>query len=149
LFPEAKILPILVEPSPKAVEVGKAVARTVQGCGANVVYVGSTDLTHYGPNYGFVPEGKGEQGIRWAKQVNDRRLIEVIRQMRAEAVIGEVAENHNACGAGAVAATMAACQAHGAKQGALLSHVSSFEVGRDVLGHASNDAVGYAGIVFG
>lgn len=149
LFPQARILPILVEPSPKAIEIGQAVARTAIASQANVVYVGSTDLTHYGPNYGFVPEGLGQQGLSWAKQVNDRRLIEIILRMRTDAVIHEVAEHRNACGAGAIAATMAACQLHGARQGVLLTHVSSSEVAREVLGQASTDAVGYAGIVFG
>lgn len=149
VFPEAKILPVLVEPSCKAVEIGQTVARTAQAAGVDVVYLGSSDLTHYGPHYGFMPKGAGQEGLAWAKQVNDRRLIDVIRQMRADAVVQEVAEHSNACGAGAIAATMAACQAHGARQGVLLAHVSSAEVAREAFGQASTDAVGYAGIVFG
>ena len=43
LFPQAKILPILVKPSSRAVEVGQAVARTVQISGASAIYIGSTD----------------------------------------------------------------------------------------------------------
>lgn len=149
LFPEAKILPILVEPSPRAIEVGQAVARTVAACQAKVVYLASSDLTHYGPRYGFVPEGLGQEALAWAKQVNDMRLIKVIRQMRVEAICAEIAEHHNACGAGAIAATMAACRAQGASRGVLLAHVSSYEVAGDILGGRDTDSVGYAGIVFG
>lgn len=149
LFPKAKILPILVEPSGRAAEVGQAVARTALSSGASVVYVGSTDLTHYGPLYGFAPKGVGRAGLEWAKEVNDLRLIEVIRRMREDQVIGEVAEHRNACGSGAIAATMAACRLHGARQGILLSHVSSYEIAQVLTGQPGTDAVGYAGIVFG
>lgn len=149
LFPQAKILPILVEPSSRAVEVGQAVARTVAASGGSVVYVGSTDLTHYGPAYGFLPEGLGERGLAWAKDVNDQRLIELMRRMKAEEIVREVSEHRNACGGGAIAATLAACQLAGARQGVLLAHVSSQEVARAVLNRVSDDAVGYAGMVFG
>lgn len=149
LFPQARILPILVDPSSRAVEVGQAVARTVQISGADVAYVGSTDLTHYGPNYGFLPEGEGEPGLHWAKDVNDRRLIELMRLLKAEDVVREVAEHRNACGAGAIAATLAACRLAGAQKGVLLSHVSSHEVALSLQQNASQDAVGYAGLVFG
>jgi AmmeMemoRadiSam system protein B len=149
LFDQARILPILVEPSGRAAEVGQAVARAVQAGGANVLYVGSTDLTHYGPGYGFLPEGAGPEGLTWAKDVNDRRLIELMRQLRAEDVVREASEHHNACGAGAIAATLAACRSAGARNGVLLSHVSSNEVARSLGQGAGQDAVGYAGMVFG
>lgn len=149
LFPDARILPILVEPSPRAAEVGQAIARTVHVSGANVVYVGSTDLTHYGPAYAFQPEGPGEQGLAWARDVNDRRLIELMRLMKADDIVREVAEHRNACGAGALAATLAACKMAGADRGVLLAHVSSYEVARSLRQGPGDDAVGYAGMVFG
>jgi AmmeMemoRadiSam system protein B len=114
-----------------------------------VAYIGSTDLTHYGPNYGFLPEGIGQQGLAWAKDVNDRRLIELMRLMKAEEIVREASEHRNACGSGAIAATLAACKLAGAQQGVLLDHVSSQEVARSMQYPASDDAVGYAGMVFG
>ncbi len=146
LWPEAKILPILVEPSRGAPGIGEAVARAA---GAEVVYVGSTDLTHYGPSYGFAPEGGGQRGLAWAKDVNDRRIVELMRSMKAELIVDEVIENRNACGPGAVAATIAACRAAGATRGVLLAHVNSDEVARSAGAPGGADAVGYAGIVFG
>jgi AmmeMemoRadiSam system protein B len=149
LFGQARILPILVEPSRHAVEVGQAVARTVQASDANVIYIGSTDLTHYGPSYGFLPKGAGPEGLAWAKDVNDRRVIELMQRLRAEEVVRETAEHHNACGGGAIAATLAACRSAGAQKGVLLSHVNSQEVARSLWQDAGQDAVGYVGMVFG
>ncbi len=148
-FPRARILPILVEPSTRAPEIGRAVARAVQLSGGSAVYLGSTDLTHYGPNYGFLPEGASDRGLAWAKDVNDRRLIELMRLMKADQVVPEAAEHHNACGSGAIAATLAACSLAGASHGLLLAHVTSHEVARSMHMPTGYDAVGYAGIVFG
>jgi AmmeMemoRadiSam system protein B len=62
-----------------------------------------------------------------------------------EEVVLEAAEHHNACGPGAIAATMAAVERLGATTAALLTHTTS----REVLGDRSfGGAVGYAGIVY-
>jgi len=149
LFPNARLVAIMVQPVPEAVEVGRAVASTIKAYDADAVVVGSTDLTHYGPRYGFAPKGVGEAGVRWAKEVNDRRILDLILAMDAEAIVPEAAEHMNACGAGAAAATVAACRELGATRGYLLSHVSSYEVARRLWGESSTDAVGYAAVVFG
>ncbi|HNQ23750.1 MAG TPA: AmmeMemoRadiSam system protein B [Phycisphaerae bacterium] len=148
LFPETKIVPIVVPSVQVAHEVGDAVARTVNAYQYDVVIVGTTDLTHYGPNYGFVPHGIGRDGNRWAKQENDRRFLEVVSELRAEDVVAEARTSHNACGGGAVAATLAAVRALGATRGVLLSHTTSSEVLGAKTGAVQQDSVGYAGVVF-
>ncbi|MDI7275717.1 MAG: AmmeMemoRadiSam system protein B, partial [Anaerolineae bacterium] len=55
LFPEAAIVPLMVPPTDDAPAVGEAVARAVQRSGARAYILGSSDLTHYGPRYGFAP----------------------------------------------------------------------------------------------
>lgn len=77
LFPKAKILPILVPPVATPVDLGEALATRVPTSRPNTVYIGSTDLTHYGPRYGFTPMGSGPEGLRWATVVNDRRFIDL------------------------------------------------------------------------
>ena len=149
VWPDAKILPIIVTPGPQAVEVGRAVARAIDAYKTDAVVLGSTDLTHYGSNYGFAPQGTGPDALGWAKDVNDRRLIDLILEMKPEAIVPEVAANHNACGAGAIAATLAACQQLGATQAVLLEHTTSYEVARRFANESASMSVGYAGIVFG
>ncbi|HUW83710.1 MAG TPA: AmmeMemoRadiSam system protein B [Phycisphaerae bacterium] len=149
LFPDARIVPIVVPPSPAAHEVGQAVARTVAGYAADVFLVGSTDLTHYGPQYHFTPEGTGPEGVRWAKQVNDKRLIDLMTAMESERIVPEAAAHQNACGAGAIAATIAACKQLGADEAVVLEHTTSSEVlGGQGAGFMA-DSVGYVGMVFG
>ena len=145
VMPDCKLLPILVPPVDTAAEVGRAVAGTVEAYGSEAIFVGSTDLTHYGPTYGMTSHGAGPEGFAWAKQVNDRRMIDLILGLDAEGVVPEAAEHHNACGAGAVAATLAAVKRLGATEAVLLEHTSSAEV---MPSPHTEDAVGYAGIVF-
>ncbi|HOB76018.1 MAG TPA: AmmeMemoRadiSam system protein B [Phycisphaerae bacterium] len=148
LAPGAKILPIMVSPVMMAVEVGRTVAQAAAKLGRRVVFLGSTDLTHYGPRYQFAPQGVGPEGIRWAKEVNDRQFLGRVLNLQADEVVHEAATHHNACGPGAVAATIAAAQVMGATAAHVLRHTNSNEVLCTRYGQM-DDAVGYAGVVLG
>ena len=76
------------------------------------MYLASSDLTHYGPSYRFTPAGVGEAALEWAK-ANDRRLLERVTDLAAEQVVPEARAHANACGAGAIAAMLAACRETG------------------------------------
>ncbi len=146
-LPDARLLPIMVMPSRIAPEIGRCVAQCAQTLHRKVAFLGSSDLTHYGPRYGFTPQGAGEAGLRWAKEVNDRRFLERVLDLDAEGVLREAAAHHNACGSGAVAATIEACRVYGADRAELLEHTTSSEVLAERYGRM-DDAVGYAGVIF-
>lgn len=147
LMPDVPMVPIMVPVNEKAAALGRAVGRTCRSYGVRAVFLCSTDLTHYGPSFRFTPKGVGAEGLRWAKEVNDRRMIDLMLAMRAEDAVTEAVENRNACGAGAIAATLAACEAYGAKRATLLDHATSHELGPGPLDERPRDTVGYAGIV--
>lgn len=142
LFPDARILPIAVPPSADAVELGSGIGRLIKDTGA--VVIGSTDLTHYGENYGFAPAGYGPDAYSWMKE-NDRHIIMLAEQMKSQEILTEASVNHNACGPGAMAAAVAAAKAMGAMKGNLIEYTTSYDVmpeGEFVM------AVGYTGMVF-
>ncbi len=144
LFPEARIVPIMVPSVARADEVGEAVARTLKAYKYDALIIGTTDLTHYGPNYGFAPEGVGPKANAWAKVENDRRFVDLLCSLKARELVSEAAERKNACSGGAAAATLGAVTELGATEGILLEHTTSSEV----LPGEQYDSVGYAGIVF-
>jgi AmmeMemoRadiSam system protein B len=72
-------------------------------------------------------------------------MIDVMLAMDPDAVIPEASSHHNACGAGAIAAMMAAVGVLGARRAVLLEHTTSNETVGPDPGH---NAVGYAGLVF-
>lgn len=148
LLPESRIVPIMVPAIENAAVVGAAVGQLCKETALDVIFLASTDLTHYGPSYGFAPRGVGVEALRWAKEINDRRIIDVMLALNEGGVVKEARTNWNACGAGAVAATIAACKAMGAARGELLVQTTSYEVLRDRYGEPPTDAVGYAGVVF-
>ena len=145
LFPTARILPILMPPVAAAPRAGEIIGRVIQETGRDAVVIGSSDLTHYGRMYyGFAPAGTGEQALAWAK-ANDERVLSLILSMQAEAVVPETEAHHNACGGGAIAATVAAALVLGATQGYLLEHTNSHYI---MPRGPATDFVGYAAIVF-
>jgi len=149
LFPEARILPIAVPGDETAVALGRIVGRTIADLEVDAVCLGSTDLTHYGSMYGFTPQGSGADAVRWVREENDRRMLDLMVRLDAEGAVSEAASHRNACGAGAVAATMAAAREMGAQCGCVVQYTTSFDVMRDRLGRTDYDAtVGYAGVVF-
>lgn len=148
IFPDAKILPIMVPPGPRSHEVGEAIARTITVYDYNAFIVGTTDLTHYGPHYGFIPEGIGADANTWAMEVNDRRFIDLVCQLKCKELVGEAVQQKNACSSGAVAATVAAAVGRGASKSILLNHTSSSVVAASLGEKEIHDSVGYAGIVF-
>lgn len=147
-WPNATVLPIEVPAIDSADEIGRRVARQLIAAGLNAVYLASSDLTHYGANYGFAPAGVGINALSWAKE-NDRRLLQIVTDMAVEAVMPEVKGHFNACGAGAIAAMMAACREMGASVGRVLSHANSYETLAGVAKQSPNNAVGYAAVVVG
>lgn len=149
LFPDAKIVPVLVPPDHFDPAFGTAVGRLLAAAkNKKTVSVASTDLTHYGPRYGFCPAGTGPDALTWAYQVNDMEFINHALQMDAEHIVSIAMEKQNACGPAAVAAAIAAAKALGAARGVLIGHTSSSDVMRKKYRQHSDESVGYAGIVF-
>jgi AmmeMemoRadiSam system protein B len=149
LFPEAEILPIIVPPSEQAVSLGEAFGDIMKlKAGKKIVCIGSTDLTHYGPRYGFTPMGTGAEALKWADRVNDQKFIDLALKLEAQRLLTSAAENCNACGAGAAAAAVAAAKKLGKTEGLLLAHTNSNEIMLRKMGATSAESVGYAAIIF-
>ncbi|MBW2103450.1 MAG: AmmeMemoRadiSam system protein B [Deltaproteobacteria bacterium] len=141
-FPEARILPLGLPPKDSSLRIGGRAAQICKELGRETVVLGSTDLTHYGYNYGFVPEGVGEAAVSWVKQVNDRRVVDLMVAMDAAGVIREAIQSSNACCAGAAGAAIAAAEELGASRGVELDYFTSYDVRPD------DSFVGYVGVLF-
>ena len=140
-FPEVKIVPIGVPPNDTAVEIGRTAAKIASESGLKTKVIGSTDLTHYGANYGFTSHGAGTQAVEWVRNENDRRIIDAMLAMDSSEVIREAHENHNACCSGAVAATLAAAKQLGALKAETDAYTTSYDKS------PGDSFVGYVGIV--
>jgi AmmeMemoRadiSam system protein B len=142
IYPDVKILPIGVPPAEASIGIGERVVEIAAKMGKNIRVLGSTDLTHYGYNYGYTPKGTGKEALDWVKNENDRKMVDLMLDMDPEGIISESMMNSNACCSGAVAAAVAAVKKMGAGKGEKLVYNTSYDI------RPSSSFVGYVGIVY-
>lgn len=149
LFPNARIVPIIVPAADFDPNFGTHVGQLLHGqSDKKVVCVASTDLTHYGPRYGFCPQGTGEAALKWAREVNDMEFIDLALKMEPVQLLKVALEKGNACGPAAVATLVAVAKAMGRICGILLGHTTSYDIMLQKFNQSSEESVGYASIVF-
>jgi AmmeMemoRadiSam system protein B len=141
-FPDAKLVAVRSPLSLKAETLGKEVAHIARKDGISIIAIGSTDLTHYGPNYGFLRKGVGPASVEWVKKENDMGFIDRALRMDVEGLLKHAMENDSACSAGAALSAMATCKALGSEKGILLDYYTSYDIMPD------DSFVGYAGILY-
>jgi AmmeMemoRadiSam system protein B len=143
LFEDVKIVPIGVPPAPDSLRIGEAVAEIASELGLKIKVLGSTDLTHYGYNYGFVTKGTGSAAVDWVRNTNDRRVIDAMLDMKPDNVIIEAKASQNACCAGAASTAIACANVLGATRAESIAYATSYDKS------PGDSFVGYVGIVFG
>jgi AmmeMemoRadiSam system protein B len=155
-FPNARLLWLRCPPSGLASELGRGLSEAAAALGRKVVVVGSTDLTHYGSSYGFQPAGSGKEGLRWMREVNDRRFLDALLSLDEREIIDRGVRERSACSAGGAAAACAFAKAEAIRAagseaettrsalpaGILLGYRTSYDL------KAGNDFVGYGSVLF-
>ncbi len=142
--PDIRIVPIIAGADDSAVLLGRRIGELLRELRSPVVLLASSDLTHYGADYGFAPEGTGPDAERWMRQ-NDRRMIDRLLRADAEGIVPEAFARRNACGPGALSALLAAVRESGIEMGYLVGYTSSHDQEPDTW---FTSGVGYAGIVY-
>jgi AmmeMemoRadiSam system protein B len=133
------VLPDAVAPA-----LGTRIGDFLNESDMDAVIMGTTDLTHYGDAYMFTPSGYGPKAHEWMRE-NDGRIIKLAEAMKAEDIVPEANKSMNACGAGAMAATVAAARALGCGEGLTIEYTTSYDV---VPEREFRMAVGYVGMAF-
>jgi AmmeMemoRadiSam system protein B len=140
-FPEARIVIVGAPPRPETLALADAIVDAAEDLGRSIVAIGSTDLTHYGPNYMFTPRGVGRDAERWVVDVNDPLFVDALCQGHPSEVIEVALSHRNACCPGAAAAALRCGERLGQRGAESLRYATSAEI------HPSNSFVGYAGVV--
>ncbi len=140
-FPQAKLLAVRAPQSDTATKLGEAVVAVARELKLSLLVFGSTDLTHYGPNYGWAPQGYGEKAVKWVKEVNDKHFLDKALKLDAPGMLQTALNEQCACSPGGAAAAMAAAKKMGATKAQLLDYYTSYDI------MPGDSFVGYAGIV--
>jgi AmmeMemoRadiSam system protein B len=155
-FPEAALLWLRFPAEHSSFEAGKLLEKTAEALGRRVVVLASTDLTHYGANYGFSPRGKGKAALQWVKKVNDAAFIDAILEGDPSLVLKRAEEDYSACSAGAVLGALGFVSSL-EKTAKLLDYKTSADAvlpdsdqGEEIPDEEIPDSfVGYAAVAFG
>jgi MEMO1 family protein len=142
LYPGVRLLWLRAPNDSTSIELGQALQAASASLGRTVACLGSTDLTHYGPNYGFSPMGRGAEAEIWVRERNDRDFIDALLAMDGPEALRRAESEHSACSPGAAVAALSFASSSGASRAALLDYSTSLEVRRD------DSFVGYAAIAF-
>jgi AmmeMemoRadiSam system protein B len=105
-FPRAGLLWLRLPAEISSFEAGKILVRAARSLNRDLRVMGSTDLTHYGSNYGFYPQGFGPGALDWVRTVNDRRFIDAVESGDPVLVLKRAEGERSACSAGAVLGVM-------------------------------------------
>ena len=141
-FNDAEVVAMGVPPADPTLDLAAALVTSAHDLNRNIVVIGSTDLTHYGPNYGFTDHGDGTNAVAWVRNENDRKVIDAMLRMDPHGVMYEAHNNDNACCSGAAAAAIAAGKAMGARQAEEMAYATSYDKS------PGDSFVGYVGILF-
>ena len=144
-FPKANLLWLRLPAEIESFESGKTLSRIAAKLNRKIAVFGSTDLTHYGRNYGFSPQGSGEAALRWVREVNDASFIKAVESGDGEEVLRRAEEDSSSCSAGAVLGAMGFAEAEGLKKARLLTYATSADVDKSVV---PDSFVGYAAFAF-
>jgi AmmeMemoRadiSam system protein B len=124
-FPQAWVLWFRLPAEIASFEAGKLLYQAGKSLNRNLVALGSTDLTHYGVQYDFSPQGTGRAALDWVREVNDRRFIDALIQGKEEPILERALEDRSACSVGAALGALGFAQAGGAGTGELWAYGTS------------------------
>ncbi len=136
---EITITAIYLPPNSKVKELIKEIYQKF--CN-RTVFIGSTDLTHYGPNYNFFHNDKNIDPVKWVKNINDKKYLDLLIEMKGEESINYALKNKSACSSGAAFGALSAAKCINIESGTLIGYSTSYDK------HKDSSFVGYAGILF-
>jgi AmmeMemoRadiSam system protein B len=141
-FPESKVTAIYMPPNGKTIGVSQ---RLFDNFHEGSVFIGSTDLTHYGIRFGLIHEDKSIKAVDWVKNFNDKQFIQLLLEMKGEEAISHAIKNKSACSSGAALASLTVAKQAGRKKGYLIGQSTSADIDHN---DRSEDFVGYTGIIW-
>jgi len=148
-FPDARLLWLRLGAGSESFEYGKIISKTAAKLNRKVNVIASTDLTHYGANYGFSPKGGGKPALDWVREVNDAAFIKAVESGNYEETLRRADKDSSSCSAGAVLGAMGFAEAQNMRKARLLKYATSADISIEEGEGIPNSFVGYGAFAFG
>ncbi len=140
--PDTPVVVLRAPPSGLASELGQMLAEYEKEKSVKIGVIGSTDLTHYGPGYGFTPRGSVGEAYAWIREVNDHRFIQAAMKGDVQQLLRLGLAERSACSPGAAAAAVSFAFSSGCSRSQLLEYTTSYDM------MPSENLVGYAAVLY-
>jgi len=144
-FPKAQVIWLRLPADIQSFASGKLISQIAAKLDRNINVLASADLTHYGQNYGFSPQGSGKTALKWVREVNDAAFINAVKSGDNNEVLRCAVQDSSSCSAGAVLGVMGFAKAEGLGSAQLLEYATSADIDN---GEIPDSFVGYASIAF-
>ena len=136
-----KIVPIIIPTDNTDLDTLQKIADTISKAteGKKVLFIASSDLTHLGKGYNFVPVEKDE--LEWIKDT-DNTIMQKITELDEIQTLNKARET-TVCGSHPIAILIMIMKNKKIDRGTLIDYTTSYEVSKN-----KDAIVGYGGIVF-
>jgi hypothetical protein len=137
---DAEIVPITMyihDDEDSSVTIGRAIAETVRESKKRYVILASSDLTHFGWQYGFVPVKHNE--LEWIQEA-DMKVLHAVEKLDTVALL-KIGEKHT-CGLGCIMTMIETVKMLGATKGRILKYSTSYD-----HSHSLDAVVGYGSLL--
>lgn len=124
LFPEIQWAAWRAPSDERSLLLGSVLAEAVKKTDKRVAVIGSTDLTHYGPNYGFMPMESRNNPHDWVKK-RDYKLLRLLANCDGIGALEAANKQMSACSAGGAVGAMEYARVLGSKTGTILDYSTS------------------------
>jgi MEMO1 family protein len=141
LFKNFKIVPLSISGQCNFITVGKEIANLIKNQNKRICVIASSDFTHYGPNYGFVPftdnikenlKNLDLGAIKFIENLNSKEFLDYIKKTSA-----------TICGKNPIALQIEIMKNLNAKKGKLINYYTSGDIVNDY-----SNSVSYISMVF-
>lgn len=141
-FPEAKVMCMRLPPNQDAIHAAEIIHSYESEYGKKILVIGSTDLTHYGDQYGFKKNISTKAALEWAKNENDKQFLKACTTFDYNGILQEGLLHRAACSAGAALCAAHFAALHNLHNAKVLNYGTSYNK------NMGDSFVSYAGIVY-
>lgn len=141
LFKNIQIIPVRVPSSVAALRLVREIEHYSVSKNIKLSVIGSTDLTHYGPNYNYSPLESLSDPQSWVERT-DKNILNKMTEMKPFEILKEAEIRQCACSAGAAAGAALYASLKRGSKGILLKYDTSLSK------HRSDSFVGYGSVIY-
>jgi len=141
LFKDFRFIPLSVSHDCDFLKTGRAVSDLIKSSGKKVCVLASSDFTHYGQSYGFIPFDKD---VKESLKKLDMGAVEYIIKLDSKGFVDYVKRTQaTICGTNAIALQIEIVKNMGAGKGRLLKYYTSADIMGDYM-----SSVSYVSLVY-